>query len=151
MKKLLFIAFVFLLIGGIIIWYTKFYSASKQPKSVISNPSCAVTVVSPHAGSSITNPLSVNILVDNSKPHCHWTVFEAQAGVAKLVDNTGLLLGQAPLKTTDDWTLPKPVAYNVTISYTNKPATGVVNLILTEENPSGKPNPQQLTIPLSAK
>lgn len=151
MKKLFLIALIFFLTGGIIIWYTKSYLASKQPTTATKNASCAITIISPQAGSVITNPLSVNILVDNSKPDCHWTVFEAQAGTATVVDSTGLLLGQAPLTTTDDWKLSKAVAYNAVIQLTNKPTTGVVNLILEEENPSGKPSPQQITVPLSIK
>lgn len=151
MRRLFFAALIFFLVGGIIFGYTKSYFATKQRKITSPNASCAVTIVSPQAGSVITNPLSVNLIIDNTKPGCHWTVFEAQAGIAQLVDSTGLLLGQAQLKTTEDWTLSKPTAYNAIIPLNKQPTTSIVNLILEEENPSGKPNPQKITMSLSTK
>lgn len=85
------------------------------------------------------------MIVDNTKKDCHWTVFEAQAGVAELRDSAGNVIGQAALKTTDDWTLQKPTPYNAIINWQQKPKPGNITLTITEENPSGKPNPQEIS------
>jgi hypothetical protein len=150
--KNLFALLIFFIVVGVGLWlYNNRYTLTPIPTPPSSASSCAVTIVSPHAGSAITNPLSINLIIDNSKPGCHWTVFEGQAGTATLTDSSGKFLGQAVLKTTEDWTLTKPTAYNAVITLTKHPSSGVVNLILQEENPSGKPNPQEITISLSAK
>lgn len=119
---------------------------SPIPSSTICS---AFTVVSPQPGTRAISPLSVNVIVDNTHPDCHWTVFEAQAGMAQVIDSSGNVLGQTSLKTLDDWTLSKPTPYNGTISFTQKPSPGNLSLIIREENPSGKPEAKIITVTLS--
>lgn len=147
---LIFFAIALCIILGIFFWYS---NHPQSPTAITPSPSpvaaCnALTMITPQKGSKISSPLSISVIVDNTNPKCHWTVFEAQAGVAQLFDTNGNLLGQAVLKTNDDWTLQKPVPYNAVVTYTN-PSSGNLKLVLQEENPSGKPNPQKTTIGLS--
>ncbi|MFZ2803910.1 MAG: hypothetical protein WA001_01680 [Patescibacteria group bacterium] len=108
----------------------------------------ALTVLEPQPGAGASSPISVRAIVDNRNSSCHWTVFEAQAGSVVLQDPAGNILGQAPLKTTGDWTSSDPLEYDANVSL-SKPYTGVASLVITEEDPSGKPNPQTVSIGIS--
>lgn len=131
---------------GIIAWFVK--TNNRTPTSP-TKPTCsAISIVSPQAGNKVSYPLSISVIVDNSKS-CHWTVFEAQAGIAELTDSTGTFIGRTTLTTTDDWMLAKPIPYNGLISFSKTPAKGNLTLSIIEENPSGKPNPQIITVTLS--
>lgn len=113
-------------------------------------PCAAVTVITPKSQTTTSSPLSISLIVDNSNTSCHWTVFEAQAGIAELLDENNHIIGKTVLTTNDDWQLSKPVPYNGTISFTEK-SNKHITLTITEENPSGKSNPQMLSIPLISK
>lgn len=124
-------------------------SLSQNP-SPSSNPdSCrALRVTSPRANAKVTSPLSVRALVDNSNKECRWTVFEAQAATIEIQDEEGKTLGTGALTTTEEWMVTTPVNYSGKITFT-KPATTTGRLVVIEENPSGRPNPQTVVIPLS--
>jgi hypothetical protein len=68
--------------------------------------------------------------------------------MAVLTDKDGNILGQAVLRTSEEWAVPTPVTYNATLTF-KKPATNAGTITITEENPSGKPNAQVLTLPVT--
>jgi hypothetical protein len=111
---------------------------------------CGLTVDSPLPGSTVTFPLTINATVDNTKMStvgCSWTVFEAQAGGVEIKDQSGNVLAQAPLTTTSDWMTTAATPYKATISALSNPSyTGPLTLVFTEDNPSGGPNPDTLSV-----
>lgn len=112
---------------------------------------CGLTVISPLSNTIVSSPLIANAIVNNTNKTalgCSWTVFEAQAGVASLVDSTGTQVGFALLQTTSDWMTDGPVPYTGTITFSAQPAPGPLSLVITEDNPSGEGTPSVLTIPL---
>lgn len=127
--------------------YMQIQKNTKEVVTTHEKPCAAVTVVTPKENTITSSPLSIAIIVDNSNTSCHWTVFEAQAGIATVQDAQNHTLGKTILTTNDDWQLAKPVPYNGTITF-NQATNKHLTLHITEENPSGKPNPQQITIPL---
>lgn len=121
---------------------------NEQPVPTKSAVKCsAISVLSPRDNVKISSPLTVKAVVDN-RGQCHWTVFEAQAGNVTITDGLGKVVGQGVLKTTQEWTTPKPVTYTATITL-SKPTTSGGTLTITEENPSGKENPQKYSVPVS--
>lgn len=107
----------------------------------------AITVLSPKDNIKVVSPLTVRVTIDN-RGQCHWTVFEAQAGTVTITDGLGKVVGQGILKTTQEWTTPNPVTYTATVTL-SKPSTSGGTLTISEENPSGKENPQKHTVPVS--
>lgn len=107
----------------------------------------AITILSPKDNAKIASPLTVNATVDN-RGECHWTVFEAQAGTIEITDGLGKVVGKGVLKTTQDWAVSTPVTYTATITL-SKPSTSGGTLTITEENPSGKANPQKHSTPVT--
>jgi hypothetical protein len=74
-------------------------------------------------------------------------VFEAQAGGVEIKDQSGNVLAQAPLTTTSDWMTTAATPYKATISALSNPSyTGPLTLVFTEDNPSGGPNPDTLSV-----
>jgi hypothetical protein len=108
----------------------------------------AAVVASPLPGASASLPLPITLKVENrSQPNCHWIVFEAVAGSARLLDKDGIVVGTTQLNTTEDWMTDGPVNFYGTIpalALVEGPAT----LVITEENPSGEGTPQEISIPL---
>lgn len=147
---LIFGIFLCVVLGGIVIWMKHPVQPNTTGKlATTPTPTCQpLTVITPKSGEKATSPLSISIIVDNTAcPSSHWTVWEAQAGTAVLKDNKGKVLGTAVLKTNDDWTLQKPTPYNAVIQY-NEESGSHLELVIQEENPSGKPNPKSITVPL---
>lgn len=107
----------------------------------------AISVLSPRDNAKITTPLTIRVVVDN-RGDCHWTVFEAQAGTVTITDGLGNTIGTGVLKTTQEWTAPNPVTYTASVTL-SKPTTSGGTLTITEENPSGKENPQKHSVPVS--
>ncbi len=117
------------------------------PTTKIAVKCSAISVLSPRDNSKVITPLTVRVVVDN-RGECHWTVFEAQAGTVTITDGLGKVVGQGVLKTAQEWTTPNPVTYTATITL-SKPTTSGGTLTITEENPSGKENPQKHSVPVS--
>ncbi|HEX7041745.1 MAG TPA: hypothetical protein VF189_00705 [Patescibacteria group bacterium] len=112
------------------------------------NPCRALEVKSPVPTQKISPPsINVVVVVDNSNPKCSWGVFEAQAGTVQLEDDAQNVLATGTLNTNEDWTAKKPVTYQTTIPFNGTTSTKL-NLVITEENPSGSDNPQTVSIPL---
>ncbi len=150
---------IFLLIGIIFfvvisgLYLTKRGNVEKAPVPISSTPSpspascTALTLNSPSSNQKISSPLSVTVTVDNTNTDCHWTVFEAQAGSMKLLDEEGTVIGEGVLTTEEDWMTDQPVQYKGTITFTKTPMGKKLELQIHEENPSGKPDSKILTYP----
>lgn len=125
-------------------------SPTPIPQVPTKAPGCeAITVKNPLPDQKIMPPsLTVTVIIDNTNPTCHWSVFEGQAGTLELQDDEQNTLGTGTLTTNDDWTANKPVTYQGTVSFSSV-GGGKANLIITEENPSGSNNPQTIQIPLT--
>lgn len=113
-------------------------------------PGCeAITIKSPLPDQKITPPsVIVTVVVDNTNPKCHWSVFEAQAGTLEIQDEDQNTLGTGTLSTNEDWTANKAIVYEGTVPLSSV-GGGKANLIITEENPVGSNNPQTIQIPLT--
>ena len=115
---------------------------------------CGLTVNSPLGGSTISFPLAVSAVVDNtnaSKLGCSWTVFEAQAGTVKVMNGT-TEVGHSVLATTSNWMTSGPVNYSSTITLSSQVSSGTpLTLVFEEENPSGEGTPDTLVIPIIAQ
>lgn len=107
----------------------------------------AIAILSPKDNVKVVSPLAVRVTIDN-RGECHWTVFEAQAGTITITDGLGKVVGQGVLKTTQEWTVETPVTYTAVVTL-SKPSTSGGTLTITEENPSGKADPQKHSIPVS--
>lgn len=155
MKWKIFFVLLFILTIGIVGGYylgTKNNSVNNnqtlKPTDTVCN---ALTIQSPTNGQKVTSPLTVSVIVDNTKS-CKWAVFEAQAGVISLQDSMGRKIGSANLTTTEDWMTEKPVVYTGTIEFGQTPASSDLLLVITEEKTSGlgpEENGQSVTIPLT--
>lgn len=109
----------------------------------------ALRLDSPQVNEEVSSPLSVTVTVDNRNKDCRWTVFEAQAGTLQLLDEDKTVIGKGVLTTSDDWMTSEPVTYNGTITFDRAPTGKKLELQVIEENPSGKPDSQILTFPLT--
>ncbi len=111
---------------------------------------CGLTITSPLPATTVTFPLTIQAVVDNTQAGtlgCSWTVFEAQAGTVTVKDQNGAILGTGILSTTNDWMTTAPTPYTATItSLTNPTYTGPLSLVFNEENPGDLPNPDSLTV-----
>lgn len=116
---------------------------------------CGLTVQSPLSSSTVTSPITVSAVVDNTNAQvtgCSWTVFEAQAATIALVDANNTVLGTGLLTTTDDWMTTGPVSYSGTIVAQSPLLSGsALSLVFTEEDPSGMNMPDTLTVPVVAQ
>ncbi len=110
---------------------------------------CAIHFIQPKHQEEVTSPVHLEVVVDNSKENCFWTVFEGQAGMIELYSHTGQLLGKAPLYTQGEWMTSTPVTYKSEIEYSEY--VGPITALLTEENPSGIEAPQYTSMILIGK
>jgi hypothetical protein len=123
------------------------------PKPEIHYAGCtpkALTVDGLTAGASVSLPLNVKVNVNNgAQPNCRWTVFEGQAASMRLFDGAGAVVGTGRLTTTNpDWMTDKAVDYTGQIPAVAL-VTGEATLVITEENPRGDGDPQEVSIPLT--
>ncbi len=109
----------------------------------------AVTLLSPQENQKVSSPLAITVTVDNRNKDCRWTVFEAQAGTLRLLDESKTVIGEGVLTTSGDWMTNEPVMYNGIITFEKSPVGKKLELQIIEENPSGKPDSQILTFPLT--
>lgn len=142
--KLLRIAVLLILIGAVGFFVLGKPATQKTNPAPTPEKCSAIKIVSPEKNSKITSPLLVKVIINNTE-ECRWTVFEAQAGTVKIKDASGKELGQGVLKTTEEWTTDKPVNYEGEITF-SKPASATGIIEITEENPSGRPNPQKISL-----
>jgi|GEM_PF-6782126 len=107
-----------------------------------------LTVSEPTANTTVGLPIHVKAVLDNRTAGCHWTAFEAISGSVELKDASGKTIAQAPLTATEDWMTDSPVDYAATLMPT-KEYVGKATIVITEENPSDKPDPKVLSIPVT--
>lgn len=139
---------VVILIGLALASYFFINLNSKQTNKTSKNQvTCrALQIIKPASGQKVVSPIEVEVVVNNTNPKCHWSVFEAQAGTISLKDNTGQTIGTGILKTTSDWMTDQPVTYTGTINFDTTPSSNDLILTIFEEPPSGQPNSKQATI-----
>lgn len=93
--------------------------------------------------------MTVNVVVDNRKSSCKWTVFEAQAGSVILKDLSGEILAEGNLITSEEWMTEGPINFSTTIEFKTSTNSDEGILIVNEENPSGIPEEvSSITIPV---
>lgn len=112
-------------------------------------PSC-ITVTSPQPNQAVTFPLTITASIDYG---C-WTIFEAQAGVAGILQNNQIVSPVGLLAVTGDYydQANYPVIAETIIS-SSTAVTGAAELIITPENPCGNspecpPVPDPIVIPV---
>lgn len=109
-----------------------------------------VTVNAPVANSTVTFPLTVTVVVDNSNdPSCNWGVFEAEAGIVKLKNALNVVLSAEVLSTTMNWMTTGPVTFTTVLSPSPLPPSGPLTLEFVENDPSGEGTVQTKTVPIS--
>lgn len=123
------------------------------------NEICGLIIESPKAGDKITFPITVTGRIDNSRaPHCGWTMFEGQAGLAQLyIDNAGLgwdPIGKLSIITVED-SMSQETRFTTTIDFNNKGVgfkSGTkFHIRLTEDDPSGEARVQIIDLPVELK
>lgn len=137
MKKIFVTLAILIIILGVAIYLKPKKSTVNKTMPVTACQ--ALTIVTPHNNDTVTSTFTVTAIVDNRNLNCHWTVFEAQAGTITVKDQTGATVGTGVLHTSDTWTTDNPVTYSGEITLAPNTAHGTIQLIITEENPSGQP------------
>lgn len=133
------------------------YNTPEQPVEVEDTSDCGFTLTSPLAGASVSFPLSVTAIVDNTDAvelGCSWTMFEAQAAFMELKDEDGAVLATGVLDTGEEWMTTGPVNFSGTLSPANPvPAGTLLTLVINEEDPSdGEAGaPSVVSVPLIAQ
>lgn len=146
---------VLVMLGG---WYLKSNKKVEAPvdggTEQVAIASCGITVTSPLSNTTVAFPLSVSAIVDNTNASalgCSWTVFEAQAGVVKVM-NGMTQVGMGLLMTASDWMTTAPVAYTANVTLSSAVVSGTpLTLVIEEENPSGEGTPSTIVIPVVAQ
>ncbi len=110
---------------------------------------CAIHFINPKNGETVTTPISVEVVVDNSQENCSWTVFEGQAGVVEIYNESNQVMYKAPLIAQGEWMTADPVTYKSEIEYSGY--TGPMKLMITADNPSGEGAPDRTSIMLDAQ
>ncbi len=120
---------------------------------------CGLTITFPTIGTTASFPLPLKGVVDNrnrTKLGCSWTIFEAQAGTAKVFANinnawkevgywgdnpSGAIAGQVPVMSIGNWMTENPVAVEATLMLDpkiGKIAAGTpMKIVINEDDPSG--------------
>ncbi len=126
------------------------YVFSGVPAMATTCDSEDITVQTPASNSTISFPLTVTAVVDNTQgTTCTWTVFEAQAGLVELKNNANVVVVSVPLMTAANWMTATPVTYTATLQPSPVPPPGPYALVITEENPSGEGTPGVVSIPVT--
>lgn len=139
-------------------WYMKTHKKAEAPidesKQQVAMASCGLTVSSPLSNTTVAFPLTMTAVVDNtnaSELGCSWTVFEAQAGVVKVMNGV-TEVGMGLLMTASDWMTVSPVTYTANITLSSAVVSGTpLTLVIEEENPSGEGTPSTIVIPVVAQ
>jgi hypothetical protein len=121
---------------------------------------CGLTITFPTIGTTASFPLPLKGIIDNRNRNalgCSWTVFEAQAGTARVFANinnqgwkevgywgdnqSGAIAGPVPMMTVGDWMTENPVSVSATLMLDPKagviPAGTPMKIVINEEDPSG--------------
>ncbi len=112
-----------------------------------------IIISEPFPGASVGPSFFLKITVDNRKaqPGCSWTVFEAQAGVARVYNEKGKQIGMGLLQTNADWMNAGPTDFSGTVLITATATPEKIYMIIAEDDPSGLGQPDTVEIPLVFK
>lgn len=122
---------------------------------------CGLIITFPAIGATTSFPLTLKGIIDNrnvAEPQCRWTVFEAQAGTARVFANinnsgwkevgywnddpSGAIAGPVPVMTIGDWMTENPVGATASLMLDPKvgriSAGTAMKIVINEEDPSGK-------------
>ncbi|MFA5936132.1 MAG: hypothetical protein WC787_04770 [Patescibacteria group bacterium] len=110
----------------------------------------AITVSEPAANTAVTFPFTVKAVVHNAeRKDCSWTMFEAQAASMEVKDSDGKVVASGLLMAKGEWMTDGPVSFDGMITpVSGVTPSGVLDLVITEENPSGMKDSQTITIPI---
>jgi hypothetical protein len=128
------------------------FSSQKEAEAIATdNGACGLIVSTPLSKTTVAFPLTVKTVVDNTQMDilgCAWSVFEAQAGFVEVIDGDGNVVGGGTLTTDEDWMTTGPVRYDAELKLTKTPSTKTLDLVFTEENPSGEGIPDTFVLPV---
>ncbi len=162
MKKALTLVLFLLVLCGLGVWGSKFFSHDEVlPPVVISEPTehCGFTVTDPLPNSKVNLPLVIKGTVDNTDHEnkgCSWQMFEGQAGSAQLyaydIDGKGTgwkPIGQAVPTTVADW-MTETTTFSITISndQIGLAESTKMKIVFTEEDAAGFGNADTYELPL---
>jgi len=110
-----------------------------------------IKIIEPQPLDKISFPYTVKGVVGGhrDRPNCNWVLFEGQAGSMELQDMDGTVLGQGPLKATDDWMSPDEIHFEGELQLIKQPKSHTGTLFIKEEDASGGGKPQQLAVPVN--
>ena len=141
---------VVIALGAYTISQKKAVAPTDLTPQIVTASHCGLIIDNPPVGSTVTFPLTINAVVDNTQAQalgCSWVVFEAQSGTVTVKDGSGNVLAQTFLSTTADWMTTSPTPYTATIASLSNPSyTGPLTLTFEEENPSGEGIPDTLVV-----
>ncbi|MES1199548.1 MAG: Gmad2 immunoglobulin-like domain-containing protein [Pseudomonadota bacterium] len=101
-----------------------------------------VSVLTPHAGQSVTSPLVVTGIAP-----ANW-YFEAVFPV-QLVDSSGGVIAEAPAQAQSDWTQPGPKSFRAELTFTVTQATQATLVLEQDQSGEGNPAPQTVRVPVT--
>lgn len=125
--------------------------------SAVATEVCGFKLIAPIPNVSVTFPIAVTAVVDNSHASdigCSWSTFEANAGPVKVVNAANAQVGFGILETTSNWMTTGPVTYYATVNQTASVTSGEpLTIMFTENDPSdGEAGPiSTLAIPVTAQ
>lgn len=102
-----------------------------RAKPLTSQPDSIIDISSPKIGEVVSSPINIT---GTTKPG--WTVFEAQAGNARLYDENGKEIGSAILRAVGEWMKPE-VEFEGTLIFISMPETENGKLIFGANDPRG--------------
>lgn len=122
---------------------------------------CGMTITAPAANASVSFPVNVSGVIDNTKAStlgCSWQMFEGQAGTAQLyylgsAAGDWYTLNNPVVVPVSNWTSAGPVPFSVAVNFHDGglgllPGTKM-KIVFTEENASGSGTVDTLTLPFT--
>lgn len=143
--------------------YFLFYKNNKNPteqntQQYSSTPTtnCGLTVINVLPYTTHTLPLEITAIVNNTHREtlgCSWTVFEGQAGTIQIQKENGENIGEPLLLTTKStsWMTDESSIYSTILETLPDEFKGKINIIITEDNPSGEGTPKKIIVPVTIK
>jgi hypothetical protein len=107
-----------------------------------------IRIDSPIVNDIITPPVSIEAVVRPAGNTAQWTVFEGQAGVARIRAGNQIISESVPLMVQGDWMTTDPRnATAVISSFAFNPIIGTpLTLDIIEDDPSGEGNPTTCSV-----
>lgn len=115
---------------------------------------CGIVINSPNIGDEVGNTFTVYATVDNTNRvdlGCGWTVFEGQAGLVRVYDESGFSVGSALLTTKGEWMTSGPVDFQAEIQIDIQPKNENLIMLIQEDDPADFGDASVIEIPLIYK